>query len=214
MKTHGLTPVVLSSYLNINTDDAFKEKLENLISLLNAFGFSKVRIFPGSGLDPKNEAAVERFEERLQNIAQALSTVEILLETHDHSLADDPALLVKMLERLQIPNVGLLYQPSLFLEQESQEQMHLQKHLVRHLHLQNRDAEQGFATIAKGVVPWPKILAELGRRVPMTLEFVPKGICPLAAFNLEAVLQQARADADFADALWDSISQAESAPQS
>ena len=121
----------------------------------------------------------------------------ILLETHDGTLADDPQFLVRIVEELALPNVGLLYQPLVFTAEKALEQWALQRHLIRHIHLQNRSPDLSFATIQDGVVPWKSLLADLPPGVDATLEFVPAGICSVDQFNLDVTLAQARFEFEY-----------------
>lgn len=196
-----LVPVILSSYLNLNpsvTPDAgLDAKLQQLRERFDYYGFEKLRLFPGPGMNGEDKAAIAIFIDRLKRLAGKLSNVEVLLETHDGSLADDPALLVRLVEDLALPNVGLLYQPTFFEPQGAFDQFRLQKHLIRHLHCQNRNPDLSFATLKDGVIPWPEIFGQLPAGVNATIEFVPVGICSPAEFDLDATLQQARAETDY-----------------
>ena len=199
-----IIPVILSSYLDLNpartSDSLLEETALTLIQRVDCYGFRKVRLFPGSGMDPQDGAAIAIFMDRLGNLARRLAPVEVLLETHDNTLADSPALLVSLLDRLPA-NVGLLYQPTFFTRERALEQFRLQKPFIRHLHLQNRTPSLSFATIGAGVIPWQEILPALGEEVGATIEFVPVGICPAETFNLQATLRQAREEMDYVHAI-------------
>lgn len=185
--------VIFSSYLNLRPDATSDEKLEQEIAALQkrlkTFGFSKVRIFPASGLS-KEEIGI--FQKRVRHLASQIPATEILLETHDGSLADDPPLLVRTMEELDLPNVGLLYQPTFFDAARSLEQFQLEKPFIRHLHLQGRAPDFSFRLLKDGLVPWEQIIPELGDEVGATLEFVPSAICPVEQFDLAASLREAR----------------------
>ena len=201
LAAHGLTPIILSSYLNLNPavtpDETLEEKIGAVVRRVEALGFPRLRLFPGPGMRPDDAAGVAVFTERLGRLAHRLPGVEILLETHDGSLADDPARMVAIMENLPVSNVGLLYQPTVFGAEAALAQLAAQKALVRHVHLQNRRSDGSFETLEKGTVPWRRVLAELGHGVSSSVEFVPVGICPVEAFDLEATLRQARAEADY-----------------
>jgi sugar phosphate isomerase/epimerase len=187
-----LTPVVLSSYLELSsyTD----EQMALLRQRVADFGFKKVRLFPkvDSGV------SVEQFTQRVKDVADALPDICILLETHDGSLADDPLLITRIVTELDLPNVGLLYQPTVFEGEAAWRQLEIQRDWIRHVHLQNRTAEGRFTTLSSGVIPWPKILEALSFSVDVTLEFVPSGICDsIADFNLEATLRQAAVEKEY-----------------
>jgi sugar phosphate isomerase/epimerase len=199
----GLVPVILSSYLNLNpaeTSDVLLDAgIEKLAARITYYGFRKVRLFPGPGISPPDERATAVFVERLGRLLLRMPPVEVLLETHDGSIADDPALLVRLMAQFPA-NVGLLYQPTLFNRQSALDQFRIQKPFIRHLHLQNRNPDLSFATLREGVIPWPEIFSELGGEVDATLEFVPAGIPP-ETFDLEATLRQAREEAAYARSL-------------
>jgi sugar phosphate isomerase/epimerase len=200
LSRHNLLPVVLSSYINLNpaeTSDAEMEKQAALLSKrIGYYGFKKLRVFPGPKMSPTDPRAIEIFVNRVKLIASALPDTEILLETHDGSLADDPEVLTRIVNDLDDPKVGLLYQPTMFERDASLAQFQIQKSLIRHVHLQNRNADLSFATLRDGVIPWADILRELDDAVDLTLEFVPKGICAPEQFDLTATLQQAIAEVD------------------
>lgn len=128
--------------------------------------------------------------------------VEVLLETHNDSLADDPGLVVRIVRELRNQRAGLLFQPTLFQDQQSvRKQFHIQRPYIRHVHLQNRMQDLSFARMEEGVVPWPELLAQLETGVDATLEFVPAGIFAPEQFDLNTVLDQARAEADYVSGL-------------
>lgn len=55
-RTHGVEPVILSSYLNLDpektSDAVFVEELARTVEALDFFGFHKLRMFPGFGINP------------------------------------------------------------------------------------------------------------------------------------------------------------------
>ncbi|MBE2203778.1 MAG: sugar phosphate isomerase/epimerase [Chthoniobacterales bacterium] len=200
LEQYELLPVILSSYLNLNpaaTSDAeLEEKLGELAGRVAFYGFKKVRLFPGSKMDPADREGVEIFQDRVRRVAARMADGEVLLETHDGSLADDPAIMVRIVQNLALPNVGLLFQPTNFLSRESiLAQFRLQRPFIRHLHLQSRMADLSMARLGEGLVPWPEIFSGLSGSVDATLEFVPAGICPPESFDLSATIQQAAAEA-------------------
>jgi sugar phosphate isomerase/epimerase len=200
--SNNLTPVILSSYLNLNpavTSDALAdEKIAQIAERIAFYGFKKLRLFPGPGMNPADSDGVTAYIARVKNLAARLPGTEILLETHDGSLADDPEVIVRIVQELASPKVGLLFQATFFQEQESiMEQFHTEQPFIRHLHLQNRMPDLSFVGMREGIIPWPQILKELGGTVDATLEFVPVGICPMEQFDLAASLAQARSEAEY-----------------
>jgi sugar phosphate isomerase/epimerase len=197
----GLQAVILSSYLNLNPaetqDGDLAANLEVLAERIDYFGFRKLRLFPGPRMSPNNADAAGVFTARLRKIMNRLPHTEVLLETHDGSLADDAATPVRIVEELALPNLGLLYQPTVFTAEAALAQFKLQKHLIRHVHLQNRNPDLSFTTLRDGVVPWQRILKELPTGVDATIEFVPAGICTVEEFDVQAALEQARGEADY-----------------
>jgi sugar phosphate isomerase/epimerase len=205
LQDSGLQAAILSSYLDVSglpdgeLDAAFGEVEETL----RFFGMSRVRIFPGSKVLPDDDAAVAAFTERLIRLTERLSGMEILLETHDGSIADDPQRLVQVVKDINRPQVGLLFQPTIFDGKTELAQFECQKEFIRHVHLQNRKAGVTFDTLENGVTPWRAILNNLPRGVNASLEFVPAGICPEAEFDVDAVLAQAVSEKESALGLLD-----------
>ena len=203
LDANALAPVVLSSYLQVapqlSDDAAFASAKKDLAARVRRFGFRKVRIFPGGGVSPQDKAATGIVADRVSQIADGLPGVEILLETHDGSIADEPEAMVALIGQIGRANVGLLYQPTLFKAEPSLRQIAVQKHLIRHVHLQNRHPDQTFNTLKDGVVPWDKILPQLN--VDVSVEFVPGAICPVEQFDLEKSLAEALSEAAYARSL-------------
>lgn len=196
LQSNGLMPVILSSYLNLNpaitTGDEAEEGIEQIADRADFYGFSKVRLFAGSKLQPDDRAGIAGFVERVRRMADRMPRTQILLETHDGSLADDCRAVVAAVEEIQRPNVGLLFQPTFFTDREAiLEQYRLQRPYIRHLHLQNRNSDLSFALMAEGIVPWRELFALGAANCDATLEFVPAAICSVENFNLKASLAQA-----------------------
>lgn len=204
LKENALTPEILSSYLNLvePPDGDLSAAVAALEETLQFFDIRKVRLFPGMKISPFDAPAVEAFAGHLARVAARLEGIEILLETHDHSIADDPGRIVELVESLALPNVGLLFQPTGLDAERTCAQFALQKKFIRHIHLQNRTADRGFATLAEGVTPWSRILRDAPPGVSATLEFVPAGICPEEEFDLDRVIAQATAEKAFVDTLF------------
>lgn len=198
---NGLTAEILSSYLDLAalTEDDLPGACGVLEETLRFFGFRRLRLFPGPRIEPSDAPAVEAFVGRLAVLSERFRDVEILLETHDGSIADDPGIMVEVVKNLEAPNVGLLFQPTRFEEEKALAQFALQKEFIRHFHLQNRTPAGAFDTLENGVVPWARILREAPPGTKATLEFVPAGICPENEFDLEATLRQAVAEKAFVE---------------
>ena len=199
---NGLVPRILSSYLSLNpnetTDAELQSKVEQIAERTDFYELQKLRLFPGPKMRPSDEAGVEVFIRRVKIIAGRLPNLEILLETHDGSLADDPEVITRIVKELALPNVGLLFQATFFQDRESiLEQFRIEKPFIRHVHLQNRLPDHSFVGMREGIIPWAEILTELDTSVEGTLEFVPAGVCGEDRFNLAATLEQARAEADY-----------------
>jgi len=201
LEKNALKPEILSSYLDIAALSAgeLPAAVSTLEETLRYFGFRKLRLFPGPRISPSDAAAVEGFAARLALVAARLEEIEILLETHDGSIADDPRRIVAVVGDLGLPNVGLLFQPTVFDGEKACEQFAIQKEFIRHIHLQNRTPAGGFATLENGVTPWSRILRGVPAGVAATLEFVPAGICPEESFDLDGVLAQAVAEKTFVE---------------
>jgi sugar phosphate isomerase/epimerase len=199
----ALEPVILSSYIDLAglSESDLPAAVDALEETLRDFAFPKVRIFPGPRVSPSDEAAIATFTSRLAGLVRRLPGTEILLETHDLSIADDPDRIVKLVEALGAPNVGLLFQPTIFDGKTEVEQFARQRGLIRHVHLQNRKPDRSFETLEKGVTPWAEIFRDLPAGVNASLEFVPSGICPEDQFDLDAVLAQACQERDFVQSI-------------
>jgi len=197
LNEHGIQPVVLSSYIDAmaKTESDFAAQMDSLLELTDDFAFTKIRIFPGLKVSPTDNYLVDLFIDRIGQLASRLSPLSLLLETHDGSLADDPHLMVHILQLLNLSNVGLLYQPTVFTRAAAEQQFALHKPYIRHFHLQNRDKKRGFATLAEGVVPWRQFLNELPD-IDRTLEFIPTGIRSEIDFDLSIALKQASSERD------------------
>lgn len=200
---YQLSPVVLSSYLQVapeKTDgEKFVSEKYDLIARVRRFGFRKVRLFPGMGVSPKDAGAVEIVARRVAQIAGKLPDVEILLETHDGSIADEPEAVAALVGKTGCANVGLLYQPAIFQPEPALKQLAAQKHFIRHVHLQNRFADGSFSPLREGVVPWDKILPQLN--VDVSIEFVASGICTVEEFDLAKSIAEAVLEADYVRSL-------------
>jgi len=199
---HTLEAVVLSSYLQVapgkTDDEKFASEKSTLVARVKRFGFKKVRLFPGAGVSPTDEAATGIVADRVSQIAKELPQTKILLETHDGSIADDAEAIAALVRRMNLPNVELLFQPTVFQAEAALRQFAVQKELIRHVHLQNRNPDGSFSTLHAGVVPWEKILSQLN--VDFTLEFVPSGICAVEKFDLETSLNEAVMEAEYVQA--------------
>jgi sugar phosphate isomerase/epimerase len=103
--------------------------------------------------------------------------------------------MVDLVERIDLPNVGLLWHPTVFERSFALEQFQIQRHLIRHVHLQNRNENGSFASLEAGVIPWKEILNQLN--VDTTIEFVPSGVCPLENFDAERCLGDAKREATY-----------------
>ncbi len=191
-----LIPMVLSSYLDLsphaNPDGPFSTQADELLQRIDRFGFSKVRLFPGRSPSPAQVTdTVRLIGSRLQHLAEQRPAVEFLLETHDGSLADDPARAVALLETAGRDNVGLLWQPTVFEPGAARAQWAVQKPYVRHIHLQNRTAGGKFCRLEDGVISWREFLSSVEFAVDVSLEFVPSAICEVDEFELTTSVQEA-----------------------
>jgi sugar phosphate isomerase/epimerase len=194
LQTNRVQPVILSSYLDVAHPNAEQtaQNAADVIARMRKFGFQALRIFPGRHVNPNDTHTTARVASRLRSLARALSPATILLETHDGSIADDPARIVRLLSEIAEPNVGLLFQPTVFTPEATTRQLALQRDFILHVHLQNRNAKGEFATLAQGVIPWPEILRSLPDSVGTTIEFTPAGLRP--DFSLPETLAEISAE--------------------
>ncbi len=186
----GLRTVVLSSYIALtpsaSPEGAFKSAMARLVSIAGTF--EKIRIFPGMGMQPGDPDTSELIR-RIQRIASSLPQKQILLETHDGSIADDPASVVDLVRRVERENVAILWQPTIFEPEQALRQFELQRSLVRHFHLQNRNPDRSFCRIRDGVIPWEDIFRS--HAADISIEFVESGIRPREAFDLGTAIAEA-----------------------
>jgi len=194
----GLSAAVLSSYLELTPDRLPDAGFETAVALLQervrTFGFRAVRLFaPKPGKDGTFDGLLKPALARLRTLADSLPHIGWWLETHDHTLADDPPALVRFVEECARPNVGLLFQPTRFDQPDAFAQMQLEAPFVRHLHIQNRQADLSFAPIDLGVVDWVELLRLLPEPVSFSIEFVPSGITPAESFDLDRTLAECHA---------------------
>jgi len=203
---HGLNPKVLSSYMQLSPaksdEGQFAREAAELLQRVRAFGFRKVRLFAGGGISPDDIAAIHVFAERVGTLANMLPEVEILLETHDGSIADRPSRILDVVHAIGLDNVALLWQPVVFTDAAAKEQWALQRKCVRHFHLQNRIDIAQFATLGEGDIQWADILRDAPAGVEASVEFVPKGILPKGGdpaehFDFDAVLAQCVSEAQW-----------------
>lgn len=199
---HHLTASILSSYLDlspaVNPPQKFDEQVRALQARLSAFGFAKVRLFPGRALPgAQTSDTIRLIASRLQTLTDARPDIEFLLETHDGSLADDPACMLRLVEACARPNLGLLWQPTVFEENAARAQFALQKPYIRHIHLQNRTPDLKFTRLAAGVIPWADLLRQLPAQTGATLEFVTGGLTSVEEFDLDATLVEATEEAGY-----------------
>ncbi len=199
---HHLTATILSSYLDlcpaINLPGEFDDQVRALQARISAFGFAKVRLFPGRALPgAQTSETIRLIARRLQILTDACPDIEFLLETHDGSLADDPLCMLRLIETCARPNLGLLWQPTVFEEKAARAQFALQKPYIRHIHLQNRTPALKFTKLAAGVIPWADLLSQLPSQTGATLEFVTGGITSVEKFNVNATLREAIEEAEY-----------------
>lgn len=204
MKDLGLEPVILSSYAALGPEtmeDAFARIADEMAARVERFSFRKVRLFPGQKVDPSDAAAVATVQARVAALAARMPGTELLLETHDRSIADSFERIVRMVEELALPKVGLLFQPTLFEREPSLQQFALQKPWIRHLHLQDRNKERELVLFGEGEIPWSTFLRELGAEVAASIEFVAGGMAPVGEFDLGRALEAVVADRKTAQAM-------------
>jgi sugar phosphate isomerase/epimerase len=195
LREHGLEARILSSYLDVspskNTPHQFQEAAQDVVERMERWGFQAIRLFPGRLVSTENSEEWQTLLARYRLVADALPHAEILLETHDGSIADDPALLAAAVKQAERPNIKLVYQPTVFEAERAQIQFTLQLPWIRHLHLQNRNKDLSMVRLKSGVIPWEVLLAAAPKGVSASIEFVASGIKPVAEFSLEAALQEA-----------------------
>ncbi|CAN5796712.1 hypothetical protein BH09VER1_BH09VER1_19630 [soil metagenome] len=205
LESHGITPLILSSYADFGpnglSDAAAAEAFIRIGELVRFFDLRAVRLFPAPRVDPDDATSIAAFVERTRDIAARMPATQFLLETHDGSIADHPQRIVEVVKSIALPNVGLLFQPTVFDDARAQAQFDLQRPFIRHVHLQNRKPVEGFELLEKGTVRWERILRNLLPGTAASLEFVPRGICPEADFQLAAVLKEAESERKWVESI-------------
>jgi sugar phosphate isomerase/epimerase len=207
-----IDPVILSSYIPTSpaqaTEAAFQEAACQLQKRVQRFGFQKVRLFPGSGIKPEDNNAIAIVARRIAELAASMPSIDFLLETHDGSIADDPHRLIELLQSIVKPNIGLLYQPTVFESAFALSQLEIQRPWIRHLHLQNRATTDAgrFVRLGEGSIPWKTILAAVDRStIGATLEFVPSAIGPIERFQFDLSLNEAISETSWVHAMLDTL---------
>lgn len=195
-RTTHLSPTVLSSYLDMNPatnpEETFAPQAQALLARVKQFDFQKVRLFPGRGPElVHSDETADRMAGRLRTLATHRPEVEFLFETHDGSLADDPARVLRVLEQSGCSNVGLIWQPTVFTVEAARAQFEVQKAAIRHVHLQNRTSADRITTLEAGIIPWGELLNSINFGADVTIEFLPTGLCTSEEFDLTTTLQEA-----------------------
>lgn len=201
-KASNLSPVMYSSYLDIspatNPDEKYQPEIAALLGRVDRFGFRKVRFFPGRGVELiQTDGTADRVAARLRTLASERPDIEFLVETHDDSLADEPRRVLRVIEQCDRPNVGLIWQPTIFKADLAREQFAIQRAAIRHLHLQNRNSADRITTIGGGVIPWGELLESINFGADVTIEFLPTGLCSVEEFDLTTTLQEAVREFDY-----------------
>lgn len=188
---------ILSAYVKLGApadqEAEIDAELERIAEYINDFGFRKIRLFPGTvpdGDTPK--ATAQRVELRWKKLLSLCPEVVLLIETHNASLADDFQLIYQLVAKQKDPRIQLLFQPVIFQSAPTIQQFQIQKKLIGHIHLQDRDPEMKLVPFGSSAstVPWKEILTALDFAVDASIEFVPSSITPTDQFSIAKTLEE------------------------
>lgn len=188
------------------------DRLERVVAASAALDARIFKIFPGRvASDKADEATWQRTVTRLRNLADRVGSEGMILtlETHGGTLCDSLDSTRRLLDDLSgHDNVGICFQP--YTDDDTDAAIaafDALSHSVRHVHLQNRDAERNMSLLEDG--QWTDYsrffphLQSSGFDGAMCIEFTA-GIVPPEgqAFDPVTVLGNAILDRRFIEACW------------
>lgn len=174
----GLTmkSVCLTPYLKtINSFDAELRKAcmeegREVVRLAHDLECGGVRILAGMDVDADREMqAVSILVESLGELAAFADSygVELWVENHMNSLAYSAAATLRIVEQVNAPNVGIVYDQANLIEMEAEpweDALSLQAPYIRHVHIKDAVWEprgRQAKLLGQGQVPWPEICEAL-----------------------------------------------------
>ncbi|MEX0887631.1 MAG: sugar phosphate isomerase/epimerase [Phycisphaeraceae bacterium] len=149
-------------------------------------GATRIRTFTdvaatGIGSDIATDAHWEQCVRGLRVVTALDRGLQFVVETHGHTLADTVDATLKLLERVDAPNLKVLYQPTTFRHHEGVDASFdaLRPHTA-HLHLQQQGTADGQGWLeAPGEIDYPAFFDRLkrsGYRGTVSLEYCFKGV--------------------------------------
>jgi len=216
LEARSMQAVGVGAYPSFHKEGAEDEtemaQIERVASVSAALGAKIFKIFPGRVASASADEAIwTRTVERLKALADRVGDdgMTLTLETHGGTLCDTLPSTLRLLDRLaDRDDIGICFQP--YSDDDTDEAIaafDAQGDRVRHLHVQNRDAnrtmtllEDGDWTDYRRFLPHARAVGFDGA---LCIEFTA-GIVPAEgeAFDLSGVLENAGLDRRFIERLW------------
>jgi sugar phosphate isomerase/epimerase len=172
----NMTAASLTPYLKmINSLDSaarFKcmEEAKEVVHLAHDLQCKGIRMLAGVEVSPKDEPlAASLLVEALGELGEFANPygVELWVENHMDSLATSAASTVRIVEQINLPNVGIVYDPANLIEtggEPSLDALHKQAPYIRHVHVKDavwsvsrREAK----LLGVGMLDWTEIINRL-----------------------------------------------------
>jgi sugar phosphate isomerase/epimerase len=167
MKTVCLTPYLKPiNAFDAEVRKACMEEGREVIRLAHDLECSGIRILAGMDVDTDQELqAVSILVQSLGELAAFAEPygVELWVENHMNSLAYSAAATVRIVEQVNLPNVGIVYDQANLIEMEAEpweEALRLQAPYIRHVHMKDAVWEPSgrqAKLLGQGQVPWLEI---------------------------------------------------------
>ena len=171
---------------NFNSNDKLErlksiDEFKSFIDKADILNCNNVRIW--SGIDPNgteyNEGSYEFLVESLAIIGNYLegTSIKANVENHPYTEATSAAKTVKLVENINSPNIGILYDPGNLIylgDTNYKEAFELQKKFINHVHLKDLTINKKSAPknvypvnsttpcmFGEGIIPWEQIIKYL-----------------------------------------------------
>ncbi len=208
----GIEIACVGAYIPLKTGqplDEFWLSAGKYLTVCTDLGISMLRVFPSWVASAK---ATDEDWDYIPRLLAAFSTeaafrdVTVVAETHDNTLADTVEGALRLMESVDHLNFKLLFQTLDFQTDSTLAQWEAIRKHVRHVHLQNRDANEAFTPLAGGTMDYRKLIGRMradGYDGDMSIEFTAD-CAPAEAseYDLEKVLSNASADRRFVLDCW------------
>ncbi len=164
LREAGLAVAMVSPYFDFTTSDATaRTSLElghRVVEAARDVGARGVRCFTGkAGSADADESQWLRAVTGLRGLADAAPDLTWALETHAHNLMDTVESTAQLVERIDRPNIGLIFQPSTFMD-DALAALYRLGPWIHHVHATNR-REGERALLGEGDLDYPAIIVAL-----------------------------------------------------